>query len=59
MSLTKMAGPEAGSLSQRYGSANLDPYQNVTDPQQVLHRYRYLNKKNCGYQTLNCRLQLT
>ncbi len=33
--MTKIAGSGSGieSISQRYGSANLDPYQNVTDPQ--------------------------
>jgi hypothetical protein len=30
-SLTKRPG--SGSVSQRYDSANLDPYQNVTDPE--------------------------
>jgi hypothetical protein len=30
-SLTKITG--SGSVSQRYGSADPDPYQNVTDPQ--------------------------
>jgi hypothetical protein len=38
MSLTKITGSGAGSLfgsvSQRYGSADPDPYENVTDPQQ-------------------------
>jgi hypothetical protein len=29
--MTKIAGSR--SVSQRYGSANPDPYQNVTDPQ--------------------------
>jgi hypothetical protein len=31
MSLTKISG--SGSVSQRYGAADPDPYQNVTDPQ--------------------------
>jgi hypothetical protein len=26
-------GNKSGSISQRYGSANPDPHQNVTDPQ--------------------------
>ena len=32
-SLTKIARSGSGSVSQRYGFANPDPYQNVTDPQ--------------------------
>ncbi len=36
LSLTKIAGSWAGSVSQRYGSAVPDPYQNVRDPQ---HRF--------------------
>ncbi len=31
MSMTKIAGP--GSISPRHGSADPDPYKNVTDPQ--------------------------
>ncbi len=31
-SLTKRAESEAGSVRQKYGSADPDPYQNVTDP---------------------------
>ncbi len=30
-SLTKRAG--SGSVSQRYGSPDPDPYQNITDPE--------------------------
>jgi hypothetical protein len=30
----KIAGSRAGSVSQRYGSTDPDPYQNVMDPQQ-------------------------
>jgi hypothetical protein len=37
MSMTKIvesgAGSVSGSVSERYGSADLDPYQNVMDPQ--------------------------
>jgi hypothetical protein len=38
----KIAGSGAGSVSQRYGSADPDPdpYQNVTDPQHCLDRIR-------------------
>jgi hypothetical protein len=34
-SMTKLAGarPESGSISQRHGSADPDPHQNVMDPQ--------------------------
>ncbi len=35
-SLTKRAGSGVGSVSQRYGSEDPDPYQNVTDPE---HRF--------------------
>jgi hypothetical protein len=41
-SLTKIAG--SGSISQRYGSADPDPYQNLMDPQNGLQ----LLKKNAG-----------
>jgi len=30
--MTKKAGSGAGSVSQRHGSADPDPYENVTDP---------------------------
>jgi hypothetical protein len=30
-------GSGSGSVSQRYGSANPDPHQNVTDPLHWLH----------------------
>ncbi len=49
-SMTKIAGSGSGSgsgsISQRHGSADPDPYQNVTDPQHCLTgtgtvRYRY------------------
>ncbi len=33
-----LAESEAGSVSQRYGSADLDPYHNVKDPQ---HCYKW------------------
>jgi hypothetical protein len=29
----KIAGSRSGSISQRHGSADTDPYQNVMDPQ--------------------------
>ncbi len=32
-SMTKIAGSLAGSISQRHGSGNPGPYQDVTDPQ--------------------------
>jgi hypothetical protein len=31
--MTKIAGSRYGSLSQRHGSADPDPYKNVMDPQ--------------------------
>jgi hypothetical protein len=31
--MTKIAGPGSGSISQRHGSADPDPLQNVMDPQ--------------------------
>jgi hypothetical protein len=30
--MTKVAGSGSGSISQRHGSADPDPYQNVMDP---------------------------
>jgi hypothetical protein len=30
--MTKVAGSGYGSISQRHGTADPDPYQNVTDP---------------------------
>jgi hypothetical protein len=33
----KRAGSGAGSVSQRYGSEDPDPYQNVTDPEDSFH----------------------
>jgi hypothetical protein len=33
----KIAG--SGSIGQRHGPADPDPYQNVTDPQHCFHRY--------------------
>jgi hypothetical protein len=32
----KIAGSGSGSVSQRHGSANPDPYQNVSDPQHCI-----------------------
>jgi hypothetical protein len=40
----KIAGSGSGLISQRYGSADPDPYQNVTDPQdcgEEKHLYYY------------------
>jgi hypothetical protein len=37
------SGYWSGSISQRYGSGDPDPNQNVTDPQHWLKGYRYLN----------------
>jgi hypothetical protein len=34
--MTKIAESGSESLSQRYGSTDPDPYQNVTDPQHCL-----------------------
>ncbi len=42
-SLTKIAG--SGSVSQRYGSADQDPYQNVTDPQHWLKQKHIFKKQ--------------
>jgi hypothetical protein len=42
--MTKIAG--YGSISQRHGSADPDPYENGTDPKQVLcssRKITYLN----------------
>ncbi len=38
-SLKKGVGSGFGSISQRYGSADPDPNQNVTDPQHCLKAY--------------------
>jgi hypothetical protein len=35
-SRTKIAVPVSGSIGQRHGSADPDPYQNVTDQQQCI-----------------------
>jgi hypothetical protein len=34
--MAKMAGSGSGSISQRHGSADLDPYQNVMDTEHCL-----------------------
>jgi hypothetical protein len=31
-----MKGVESGSISERYGSGDPDPHQNVTDPQHCI-----------------------
>jgi hypothetical protein len=36
------SGPGSGSISQRYGSADSDPHQHVTDPQHCSEPFRYL-----------------
>jgi hypothetical protein len=38
--MTKIAGSESGSISQRHGSADLDPdpHQNVKDPETMIPR---------------------
>jgi hypothetical protein len=33
------AGSESGSISQRHGSADMNPYQNVTNPQHCFKFY--------------------
>jgi hypothetical protein len=39
--MTKIAGSgsESGSISQRHGSADPDPHQNVMDPEQCFQEY--------------------
>ena len=34
--MMKIAGSESGSISQRHGSADPDPHQNVMDPQHCI-----------------------
>jgi hypothetical protein len=38
-------GVGSGSISQRYGSGDPDPHQNVTDPQHCLKTIRFGNKR--------------
>jgi hypothetical protein len=38
------SGSETGSVSQRYGSPDPDPYQNATDPQHWLEEICTLSK---------------
>ncbi len=54
-SLTKIVGSGSGCVSQRYGSADPDPYQNVTDPQHwvlffilLCCKWGTINKSNLG-----------
>jgi hypothetical protein len=44
---TKKAGSGSGSVSQWYGSADPDPYQNVTDPQHCL-KVRKMKRDRSG-----------
>jgi hypothetical protein len=37
--LTRKAGSESGSVNQCYESADLDPYQNVKDPQHCFQTF--------------------
>jgi hypothetical protein len=41
---SKIPGAGSGSVSKSYGSAYLDPYQNVTDPQHCLLHILILQK---------------
>ena len=69
--MTKIAGSgnESGSISQRHGSADPDPYQNVMDPQHcsndnilkpinLVQGYLYLPGRN-ALRMLSHLLQLT
>jgi hypothetical protein len=48
--MSKIAGSESGSISQRHGSADPDPHKNVMDPQHwVLLLYKvYIVEMNAG-----------
>ncbi len=48
-SLTKIAGSASGSVSQRYGSANPDPYQNVMGIRLTPSFSRILKAKWSGF----------
>jgi hypothetical protein len=37
--MTKIAGSESGTISQRHGSEDLDPHQNVMDPEHCFYWY--------------------
>jgi hypothetical protein len=37
--MTKMTGSGSGSFSQKHGSADPDPYQNVMDPQHSIDEF--------------------
>jgi hypothetical protein len=51
--MTKIAGSESGSISQRHGSADPDPdpHQNVMDPQ---HCYKCLQDGHLQVSKLFC-----
>jgi hypothetical protein len=42
------SGSESGSVMQWYGSADRDPYQNVTDPQNCHSRHHFDNFDGYG-----------
>jgi hypothetical protein len=57
MSLTKIAGSgsESGSISQRHGYADLDPHQNVLDPEHW-SKIRFLTREKSS-ETMGFRVQ--
>jgi hypothetical protein len=42
--MTKIAGSGSGSISQRHGSADTDPHQNVMDPE---HKFKFSLTTDC------------
>jgi hypothetical protein len=48
--MTKIAGSwvGSGSISQRHGSADPDPYQNFTDPQHCFQKVITTKEVTCG-----------
>jgi hypothetical protein len=52
--MTKIAGSGSGSISQRHGSADPDPHQNVMDPQHWIRQDRSgrENPPVCGHSYL-------
>jgi hypothetical protein len=46
--MTKIAGSGSGSISQRHGSADPDPHQNLMDPEHCLSDYKFKTFNHVG-----------
>ncbi len=57
MSMTKIA--ESGSISQRHGSADPDPPQNVMDPQHSLLHHPQEETSDLSISLLSCRINVS